>query len=50
MEKKPHAIEYMCSYCGIKNLRGITAGKPKPGKCARRKGDMPHRWVINKKI
>ena len=49
-KKKPTSIQYMCTYCGTKNLRSINAGRPMPGKCARRKGDQPHRWVINRKI
>lgn len=42
-------IEYMCRWCGTKQLRGKDAGRPRPGKCPRKKGDQPHTWVINKK-
>lgn len=50
LRDKPASVEYMCTYCGAKNARGLTAGRPQPGKCPRRKGDMPHRWVVNKKF
>ena len=50
MEKKIYCTEYMCVYCGRKEKRGKTQGRPMPGTCPRRKGDMPHRWVINRKI
>ena len=54
MEQKPTKIEYMCSYCGIKQTRPILMGKPQPGTCSR-KGKTadgrtkPHTWVINRK-
>lgn len=48
--KKATSIEYMCTYCGTKTCRGVNSGRPQPGKCTRRKGDNPHRWVINKKF
>lgn len=44
------SIEYMCSYCGKKERRGGSSGRPLPGKCPRKQGDRPHTWVINKKI
>lgn len=50
MEEKLICIEYMCVYCGRKTRRGLTLGRPDPGKCPRRKNNMPHRWVINRKI
>lgn len=50
LRKKPALIEYMCTYCGVKNCRGINSGRPQPGKCPRRKSDQPHRWVINRKF
>lgn len=49
-QNKPNKIEYMCTYCGKKDIRGVRSGRPLPGKCMRRKSDMPHRWVINRKL
>jgi len=42
-------IEYMCTYCGQRVSRMLSMGRPMPGKCNRRGGDMPHRWIINRK-
>ena len=47
-KKKPHVIEYMCTWCGKKTTKAIISGRPLPGNCPRRNG-MPHRWVINRK-
>lgn len=46
---KVNWIEYMCTYCGTKTSRPVSKGRPAPGKCPRRKSDLPHRWVINRK-
>lgn len=48
-------IEYMCSWCGKKELRSVMAGRPSPGNCPRkpkdRNGKMkPHTWRINKRL
>lgn len=43
-------IEYMCSYCGRKEIRGVNAGRPKPGKCPRKTNNQPHSWRINRKF
>ena len=29
-------IEYMCTHCGKKEIRFVSAGKPQPGKCPRK--------------
>ena len=51
MEKKqPKFIEYMCSYCGHKATKAISAGRPAPGTCTRRGKNQPHRWIINRKM
>jgi len=42
-------IEYMCTYCGKKESRGVKAGRPLPGKCSK-KDNKPHSWVINRKF
>jgi len=42
-------IEYMCTYCGKKETRSSSMGRPNPGKCPRKKGDKPHSWTINRK-
>lgn len=42
-------IEYMCRYCGKKEYRGETMGKPMPGKCRNnRNGQGPHSWSKNR--
>ena len=43
-------IQYMCSYCGKKETRLVSLGRPLPGKCPRKTGNKPHSWVINKKL
>lgn len=43
-------VEYMCSYCGKKQVKLINMGRPMPGTCPRRNGSMPHRWITNKKF
>ena len=48
-------VEYMCSYCGTKQIKPATAGRPLPGSCrakAKSKdGKMkPHSWVKNRVI
>lgn len=43
-------IEYMCSYCGKKEIKTSLQGRPMPGKCPRRQGDKPHIWRINRKL
>lgn len=43
-------VEYMCSYCGKKQVKTVNMGRPLPGTCPRRNGNMPHRWLINKKF
>ena len=41
-------VEYMCRYCGTKTSKGKDRGRPLPGKCSRRSGNMPHSWVKNR--
>ena len=41
-------VEYMCTYCGTRQARFQSNGRPMPGKCPRRQNGMPHRWVINR--
>ena len=43
-------IEYMCRYCGKKEIRFVSLGKPQPGKCPRKQGDKPHSWMVNRKL
>lgn len=48
-------IEYICTWCGAKVIRGPTLGRPQPGCCPRkprgRDGKMrPHTWTINKRM
>ena len=46
---KVKRIEYMCTYCGEKVGRMPSMGRPMPGKCPRKVGGQPHKWVINRK-
>lgn len=47
-------VEYMCTWCGKKETKSATSGKPLPGICLRKgktsdgKG-KPHTWVVNRK-
>lgn len=43
-------IEYICTYCGMKIIKGKEAGRPNPGKCPRKEGNKPHCWRINRKM
>ena len=43
-------IEYMCSFCGKKEVRTDAMGRPAPGKCPRKEGDKPHSWRKNREI
>ena len=49
-------IEYMCSWCGKRELRSANAGRPSPGNCPRKPKDRngklkPHTWIIiNKRL
>lgn len=45
MSKK---IEYMCSYCGRKTVKGENFGRPDPGKCPRKTNGGPHSWRKNR--
>ena len=42
--------EWMCTACGKKEIRYVSAGRPQPGKCPRKKGDKPHSWTVNRKM
>lgn len=47
--------EYMCSVCGKRQIKNISAGRPEPGNCPRKEkfknGKMrPHTWVLNRKM
>lgn len=50
MDNKKRCVEYMCTYCGRKEVKLKTNGRPMPGKCSRRSGNMPHRWVKNREV
>lgn len=43
-------IEYICTYCGRKAIRGKKFGRPDPGRCPRKQGDKPHSWRQNRVI
>ena len=42
--------EWMCTACGQKELRYVSAGRPLPGNCPQEKGDKPHSWTVNRKM
>ena len=47
--------EYICTYCGKKEIRPESLGRPQPGDCPRKEreknGKMkPHSWRINRKL
>ena len=44
-----YATEYMCTYCGTKQIRGQGAGRPMHGVCTRRNTGQHHRWLVNRK-
>lgn len=50
LDNKPKNVEYMCTYCGHRQVKRVGFGRPMPGKCPRRTGNQPHRWVINRKF
>ncbi len=43
-------IEYMCSYCGKKEIKTTLQGRPMPGKCPRKEGNKPHSWRKNREM
>ena len=53
--QKNYMIEYICTYCGAKKLKGLNMGRPEPGACPR-KGKTadgrpkPHSWRRNRTI
>ena len=53
--KREKTTIYMCIYCGTKQSKMQTQGRPMPGYCPRR-GKMkdgkpfPHRWVVSRTI
>ena len=47
--KRITTAEYMCAYCGSRQNRQISIGKPQPGRCPKRTNGQPHRWILNRK-
>lgn len=43
-------IEYMCTYCGKKEIRNTSMGRPFPSKCPREPGNKPHTWTVNRHL
>lgn len=43
-------IEYICTYCGKKEIKTSLQGRPMPGKCPRKQGDKPHTWRKNRDL
>jgi ribosomal protein L40E len=49
MAEQKRFVQYMCRYCGAKETKSISFGRPMPGKCPRKKNGGPHSWVVNKR-
>lgn len=54
-KKRITTVEYMCRFCGKKEVRSVNAGRPMPGNCSRKQSvsggkSLPHSWVINRKF
>lgn len=53
--EKTKRVEYICTWCGRKEIRAATGGRPLPGACPR-KGKTaegkpkPHTWAVNRKV
>ena len=43
-------VEYVCKYCGKREIKQANMGRPLPGKCPRKTGDKPHSWVVNRRF
>ncbi len=43
-------IEYMCKYCGRKEVKTSLQGRPMLGTCTRRNGNGPHVWIKNREL
>ncbi len=45
------SIEYMCRFCGKKQMSFQSRGRPEPGHCPRnpRKSGGPHSWSVNRR-
>ena len=42
MAEQKRFVQYMCRYCGAKETKSISFGRPMPGKCPRKKNGGPH--------
>ena len=43
-------IEWMCVYCGKKQILTNLQGRPMPGKCPRKTDNKPHSWRRNREM
>ena len=45
------SVEYMCRFCGKKQMSYQSRGRPEPGHCPRnpRKSGGPHSWSVNRR-
>ena len=50
LSTKIKKIEYMCRYCGKKEIRTNLQGHPMPGTCPRKTGNKPHSWIRNREM
>lgn len=55
MDKPKGHIEYMCTWCGKREMRSVVSGRPFPGNCPRKPKDAngkmkPHTWRVNKRF
>jgi len=40
-------IEWMCTQCGTRTVKGDVGGRPQPGVCPKSPSKKAHRWVKN---
>ena len=53
--QKQIRVEYICTYCGKKEIKFSTSGRPVPGICVKNGKTSdgrthPHSWRLNRKL
>lgn len=43
--RKSSYVKWRCTWCGKRETKSSSMGRPNPGKCPRKTGDKPHTWV-----
>ena len=49
MAERTKFIQYMCRYCGKKETKPVSFGRPEPGRCPRKSNGGPHSWAVNRR-